>query len=145
VRFVALVVCGAVLLAACGPREAEPPASDTPVSTPGSVMDTASAGFLSLFEPPRDTVRLRGAVALRLWDRMVVAEAPDFDPLREMNAGATAWEQIEGEPVRLEKASSLDATAHIPAPRAPARYVFRLTMRNASGERTVLVPVLVLP
>ena len=90
-------------------------------------------------------MRLRGATALRLWDRLTVAEAPTFDPLREMNVTATRWEQVAGESVRLDNASSLDATAHVPAPNAPARYGFRLTMRNTSGERVVTLPVLVEP
>ena len=74
-----------------------------------------------------------------------MAEAPAFDPLREMNVSATRWEQIVGDRVRLDGASSLDATAHLPAAGALTHYVFRLTLRNTSGERVVLLPVLVRP
>jgi hypothetical protein len=90
-------------------------------------------------------VRLRGETALRLWDHLSVAEAPAFDPLREMNVAAARLEQISGDPVRLDAASSLDATAHIPAVGVATHYVFRVTMRNSTAERVVLLPVLVQP
>ena len=136
-------------LAACRERAPQKaPAADTPASqanTDGGRMDTATAAFLALFQAPADTVRLRGATALRLWDRLTVPEAPSFDPVRQMNVAATRWEQVSGDRVQLDSASSLNATAHLPAATSPARYVFRLTMRNSSGERAVDLRVLVDP
>jgi hypothetical protein len=138
--------CAGVLLGACATRDSQSSASDSQkLATDSGRLDTATAAFLALFEAPADTVRVRGATALRLWDQLIVAEAPAFDPLREMNAAATRWEQIQGDPVRLDAASSLDATAHLPSSGVPARYVFRLTMRNTSGQRTVELPVVVQP
>ena len=143
-------LCASILLGACAEEDARRPgpgetAQAESASTDGGRLDTATAAFLGLFEPPADTVRVRGATALRLWDRLSVAEAPGFDPLREMNVAATRWEQVGGDRVQLDGPSSLDATAHVPAVAGPATFVFRLTMRNSSGERTVELPVIARP
>lgn len=138
-----------MLVSGCGEPRSTPIARTTLDSesarTDGGRLDTATAAFLSLFEAAADTVRLRGATTLRLWDRLLVAEAPGFDPLREINIAATRWEQIEGPPVPLDAPASLDAAVRISAVSATTRYLFRLTMRNTSGERSLRLPVLVKP
>jgi hypothetical protein len=143
-RRLSRLFCVFLVFGACTGAQKQSSGSDSQqLDTDSGRLDTATAAFLALFQAPPDTVRLREATALRLWDQLIVAEAPAFDPLREMNAAATRWEQIEGDPVRLDGASSLDATAHLPSSGMRARYVFRLTMRNTSGQRTVLLPVVV--
>jgi hypothetical protein len=122
-----------------------PNAGSSETTTLDAAFDRDGRDFLEAFLPPDDTVRTIAPAEVRLWDQLLVAELPDMDPLREIDASVMPWTQVVGEPVVLRDFASLQATAVLPAVTKPSVFAFAVTVRNAAGARQLTVVVQAAP
>jgi hypothetical protein len=106
--------------------------------------DSQSADFLSLFVGPTDTVRLASTNAIRLWDLIGVAETPKGDPRKRVAPGSSSWTQVGGTKVVIKEPTTTSATAVITDVAQDHSYTFRVSIANASGNRSMDVNVIVL-
>jgi len=113
------------------------PKSELPSAVVQKAKDNQTPEFLSLFEAPAQTVVLSKVGSVRLIDLVGTAANAQGNPKADLDPGMTSWSQIEGPKTLITDAESPNATATIGQDAWDQDLVYRVSIRNASGGRSL--------
>lgn len=117
------------------------PKSELPGAVVQRAKDNQTPEFLSLFEAPSQTVMLSKVGSVRLIDLVGTAANAPGNPKAELEAGMTSWSQVEGPKTLITDAESPNATATIGRDAWDQDLVYRVSLRNASGGRSLDIKI----
>ncbi|MBL0890509.1 MAG: hypothetical protein IBJ19_07835 [Gemmatimonadaceae bacterium] len=113
------------------------PKSELPGAVVQKAKDNQTPEFLSLFEAPSQTVVLSKVGSVRLIDLVGTAANAPGNPKADLEPGMTSWSQVEGPKTLITDADSPNATATIGQEAWDQDLVYRVSIRNASGGRSL--------
>ncbi len=117
------------------------PKSELPGAVVQKAKDNQTPEFLSLFEAPSQTVLLSKVGTVRLMDLVGTAANAPGNPKADLDPGMTSWSQIEGPKTPITNADSPNATATIGQEAWDQDLAYRVSIRNASGGRSLDIKI----
>lgn len=117
------------------------PKSELPGSVVQKAKDNQTPEFLSLFEAPSQTVVLSKVGSVRLIDLVGTAANAPGNPKADLDPGMTSWSQVEGPKTLITDADSPNASATIGPEAWDQDLVYRVSLRNASGGRSLDIKI----
>ena len=112
---------------------------------PDEWVDPNSQKFLDLFQSSLNpTERKSGRPRIELWSLANVAESPGFNPAACLPNIEASLEQASGPKVKIELKNGFPFIRG-PSVAKPTNYSFSGKLKNASGEKSLVINLLIVP